>query len=556
MEDSNQISFEALFKKGNLSKIVGSIVTGTVIDIAKDYIYLDIGFKSVAVCEANEFYDPGSQTLSIQRGSTVEVLITGVDEVSGRAYASALQAKNYRAWQNVLRAYENGESVRGKVIMKVKGGLQVDIGIPAFLPQSQVDIVPIKNLDKFIGEEIECKITKINEGAGNIVLSRKAHLQAKKEELKLETLKLLQEGLIVEGTVKSLTDYGAFVDIGGVEGLLHLSDISWGRINHPSEKLEVGQKIVVVVLKYDAEKERINLGLKQLQADPWISVHEKYFVGSKVTGKAVEVTPDGGIILEVEEGIEAYVPASELSWTKKVPNVSRIVSEREKVDVVITAIDENINMLRASIRQLYPNPWEELQKKFQVGSRVKAPITSVTDFGIFVRLTDDIDGLVHVSDFSWTQKIQNPKQIYSMYKKGQEVEVMVLEIDPVLEKVSLGIKQLTPDPWPDIVARYPKGRKLKVKVKQVLDFGVIVQLEPELDGFIHVSELDLPKGEIIKNKYPEGAEIEAEVIKVDNSQRRIGLSEKALKRKEVEGVSSFSGSVTFLDILKQKLQKE
>lgn len=554
MHDSSS-NFEELFKQRSFSKLIGSIVTGTVINVAKDGIYLDIGFKSVAVCDVKEFIGP-SGSVEVSVGDSVEVLITGTNEVTGKAQASRTQAKQYKVWQQVLKAYETGESVRGKVVMKVRGGLQVDIGIPAFLPQSQVDLAPVKNLDKYIGEEYEFKVTKINEAAGNVVLSRKAYLQAKKEELKSETLKVLQEGLIVEGTVKGLADYGAFVDIGGVEGLLHLSDISWGRVNHPSEKLQVGQKVVVVVLKYDPEKERINLGLKQLQADPWISVHEKYFPGMRVSGKAVEVTPDGGIIIEVEEGIEAYVPATELSWTKKVPNVSRIVADRENVEVVITAIDENINMLRASIRQLYPNPWEELQKQFQVGTRFKGPVTSVTDFGIFVRLTNDIDGLVHVSDFSWTQKIQNPKQIYSMFKKGQEVEVVVLEIDPVSEKVSLGIKQLTPDPWPEIVARYPKGRKLKVKVKQALDFGVVVELEEGLDGFIHISELDMAKGDDLKTKYKEGTEIEAEVIKVDNSQRRIGLSEKATKKKEVEGPTSFSGSVTFLDILKQKLPKE
>ncbi|MCS6894025.1 MAG: 30S ribosomal protein S1 [Deltaproteobacteria bacterium] len=554
--DSNSGNFESLFKRTQFSKLVGTVVRGRVVNVTKDFVYLDIGFKSLAESDVSEFLDADGN-LIVAKGDVVDVMITSLNELTGKARGSALQAKQFKIWQKVLDAYKQGLPVKGKVVMKVRGGLQVDIGIPAFLPQSQVDLSQSKNLDKFIGEELEFLITKVNESLGNVVLSRKAFLQQRREALKLETLKLIQEGLIVEGTVKGLADYGAFVDIGGVEGLLHISDISWGRVTHPSEKLTVGQKLVVVVLRYDPEKERINLGLKQLQADPWISVHEKYLVGSRVTGTAVEVTPDGGIILEVEEGIDAYVPATELSWTKKVPNVSRIVADREKIDVVITAIDENINMLRASIKQLYPNPWEELTKKISVGSRIKAHVTSVTDFGIFVRLHEDIDGLIHVSDFSWTQKITNPKQIYSMFKKGQEVEAVVLEIDPVAEKVSLGIKQLTPDPWNDIVARYPKGRKVRGKVKQVLDFGLVVELEKDLDGFVHVSELEIQKGEDLRSKYPDGTELELEVIKVDNNQRRIGLSEKSLRRKEIEGVStSFTGSVTFLDLLKQKLQKE
>ncbi len=555
VEDAESISFQQLFKKINLTKIIGEIFQAKVIEITRDYIYLDIGFKSIAVCESKEILDPyGNPTL--KKGDEVEVLITGINESTGQAIASITQATQLKAWRKALEAYKNGTPVVGKVVMKVKGGLQVDIGIPAFLPQSQVDVVPTKNLDKFIGQQLEFLITKINENQGNVVVSRKGFLLAKRQELRSETLKLIQEGLIIEGTVKGFTDYGAFVDIGGVEGFLHISDISWGRCNHPSEKLQVGQKIVVVVLKFDPEKERISLGLKQLQPDPWLSVHEKYFIGSRAQGRAVEVTPDGGIIVEVEEGIEAFIPSTELSWTKKVPNVSRIVADRERVEFLITEIDESINMLRGSIKQLYPSPWEELTKKIQVGSRLKAPITSVTDFGIFVRLTPEIDGLVHSSDFSWTKKITNPKQIHSMFKKGQEVEVIVLDIDPVAEKVSLGIKQLTPDPWPDIASRYPKGRRVKAKVKQILDFGIIVELEEDLDGLIHLSELDIQKGEDLKSKYPEGTEIECEVIKVDHAQRRLGLSEKACKRKEVQGATTHSGAVTFLDILKQKLQKE
>jgi small subunit ribosomal protein S1 len=554
MEESN-LNFEALLRQSQLKPTSKEVVSGTIVEIGKDYVTLDIGFKGPAFCPLSEL-KLELEKAGLKVGDQIDVIVTSMDDFGGKIYVSYDQACQFKFLKRMADCLNQRLPVKGKVMFKVKGGLQVDVGGPAFLPASQVDLVQHKNLDKFLGQEFEFLVIKIDEAKGSVIVSRKALLEERKEKLRSETLKVLQEGLIVEGTVKSLVDYGAFIDIGEVEGLLHVSDISWGRISHPSEKLQVGQKIVVVVLKYDPEKERLNFGLKQLQPDPWLSVYEKYSVGQKVKGKAVEVTPDGGIILEVEEGIDCFIPSSELSWTKRVPNVSKIVADRQELEVMITSIDNNIGMLRGSLRQLFPNPWEEVLKKYPVGSVVKAPVTSVTDFGIFLRLTDEIDGLVHVSDFSWTHRITNPKQIHQLFRKGQVVEAKVLEIDPQAEKVSLGIKQLTPDPWSDIVARYPKGRRVKCKVKVILDFGLVVELEPELDALIHISELEVPKGEKLESIYPIGSELEAEVIKIDHQQRRISLSVKSLKRKEVEApVMSGSGTVTFLDILKQKLQR-
>ncbi|RMG39906.1 MAG: 30S ribosomal protein S1 [Candidatus Dadabacteria bacterium] len=534
----------------------GRVVPATVDEVGKEYVIVDLGFKSNGLVPVSQFQDEEGK-VTVKEGDRIEVFIIALENDNGQIVVSYEKAQQKRVWDQVEKLFAEGGTVKGKIVQKVKGGLQVDIGIPAFLPGSQVDIRPHRNLDKFIGQEFEYKILKITRDKGNIVLSRRALLVSERDSLREETLKVLAEGVVMEGVVKNVTDYGAFIDLGGIDGLLHITDISWGRINHPADKLSVGETVPVVVLKYDQEKERVSLGMKQLTEDPWLKVPERYPVGTRVKGKVIGLT-DYGAFVEVEEGVEGLVHVSDMSWTKKVRSPAKIVSEGEEVEAVVLGIDADQQRLSLGIKQLMPNPWEELASRHPIGSKVKGVVRSITEFGIFVGIDEGIDGLVHVSDFSWTKRIKDPKEIAELYKKGDEVEAVVLDIDAENERLSLGIKQLTEDPWDTIAQRYPVGSKVKGKVSSITDFGIFVEIEDGIEGLIHNSQLDLEKGQDPAEVYQVGSEIESEVTSVDREERRISLSVRAISRREqksdmAEFMDDAGATVTFGDLLREKI---
>lgn len=557
---SSELSFAAEFEKLVNKKLdtlkPGKIVSGSVVGVNKEMVTVDVGFKSDGVVPVQQFTD-ASGKINAKIGDQVDVCVISLEGENGQVLLSKEKADQLKVWNMVEEAFKSNATISGKVVQKVKGGLQVDIGIPAFLPGSQIDIRPHRNLDKFINETFDFKVLKITRDKGNIVLSRRAVLVSERDHLRSETLKVLQEGVVMEGVVKNVTDYGAFIDLGGIDGLLHITDISWGRVNHPSEKLSVGQNVPVVVLKYDGEKERVSLGMKQLKPDPWLTVHERYPVNAKVGGRITSLT-DYGAFVELEEGVEGLIHVSEMSWTKKVRHPSKMFTEKDKVEAVVLGFDAEQRRIALGLKQLMPNPWVELQKTIPVGSRVKGKVRSVTEFGIFVGVDEGIDGLVHVSDFSWTKRIRDPKEIQELYKKGDEVEAVVLDIDVSNERLSLGIKQLATDPWETIAQRYPVGVKVKGKVTSVTEFGVFVEIEEGIEGLIHNSQLGIDREQNPAEVFVAGTEIESEVTNIDRGERRISLSIRAIrKRHEKEAMAEFmeeqGTAVTFGDLLRQKL---
>ena len=558
-DSSNTLSeFEKLLEGSIETMRPGRIVPGTVVGINKDYVTVDIDYKSDGIVPSEQFEDSeGKMTAKI--GDKVDVFIISLENEMGQVVLSREKAEQRKIWNQVEEIFKSGGTLSGRIVQKVKGGLQVDIGIPAFLPGSQIDIRPHRNLEKFIDQFFDFKVLKITREKGNIVLSRRALLVSERDQLRTETLKVLQEGVVMEGVVKNVTDYGAFIDLGGIDGLLHISDVSWGRINHPSDKLTVGQNIPVVVLKYDEEKERVSLGMKQLTADPWLTVHEKYPHGGRMAGRVVAIN-DAGAVMELEEGVEGFIHVSDMSWRKKVRHPSKVVSEGEAVETVILGIDEENHRVKLGLKQLQPNPWEDLFSRHPIGSRINGKVRSITDFGIFVEIEDGIDGLVHVSDFSWTKRIKDPKEIQELYKKGDEVEAVVLDVDVDNERVSLGVKQLTTDPWETISQRYPVGSKVKGKVSSITDFGVFVEIEDGIEGLIHNSQLGIDKGEDAHALYPIGSPVDSEVINIDREERRISLSIRAIKRRqEKENMAGFMedapSAVTFGDLIRQKIDE-
>ncbi len=538
----------------------GKLIKGRVVGINKDFFTLDIGFKSDGVVPSQQFLDTeGKPTAAL--GDEVEVCILALEGDNGQVLLSKERADQKRIWTRVEDAYKTGSMISGRVVQKVKGGLQVDIGIPAFLPGSQIDIRPHRNLDKFIDQIYEFKVLKITKDKGNIVLSRRAVLMSERDQLRAATLKVLAEGVVMEGVVKNVTDYGAFIDLGGIDGLLHITDISWGRLNHPSEKLSVGQVVPVVVLKYDMEKERVSLGMKQLHTDPWTTVHERFPIGCKVSGKVMSVT-DYGAFVELEEGVEGLIHVSEMSWTKKVRHPSKIVNESDRVEAVVLGIDTEQHRISLGLKQLMPNPWEDLHARHPVGSHVTGKVRSITDFGIFIGVEDGIDGLVHVSDFSWTKRVRDPSEIQQMFKKNDEIEAVVLDIDVASERLSLGVKQLMSDPWDSIPQRYPAGAKIKGKISSLTEFGVFVEIEEGIEGLIHNSQLGLDKEQTAADLFKPGEMIETEVTNIDRNERRISLSIKAIKkrqeREELAGYMSedMGAAVTFGDLLQEKMREK
>ena len=550
--------FEQLLKVGFDASKPGEIVKGKVVSIGREYITVDIGFKSEGHIPTEQFFGADGK-VSVVEGEEVEVLMLAPENEYGDIVLSRDRALQLRAWNRLEDAYKASEPVSGKVVMKVKGGLQVDLGVPAFLPGSQVDIRPQRNLDRYLGEELKFKILKFSRERGNIVLSRRVVLEAERKALKKDTISQLSEGTVLEGIVKNVTDYGAFIDLGGIDGLLHITDMSWGRVNHPGEILSVGQTVPVVVLKYDENNERVSLGMKQLSKNPWARVEETYRPGTTISGKIVSMT-DYGAFVRLDEGIEGLIHVSEMSWTKKIQHPSKVVALGQEVTAMVLEVNSDQQRISLGIKHLTPNPWEEVSREFPIGSKITGKVKSVTDFGIFIGVKDDIDGLVHVSDFSWTKRIKDPKDIKELYKKGDDVEAVVLEIDPASERLSLGIKQLTPDIWESVPHRYPTGVRVKGTVSSITDFGIFLELEEGVEGLVHVSQLGLNREDNVNEKFPLGSEIEAEVLNVDKAERRISLSLKQVKKgKDKEDYAQYmeeSSAITFGDLLQQQIDKK
>jgi small subunit ribosomal protein S1 len=498
----------------------GEIVKGTIIQLTKDFAVVDVGYKSEGQVPISEFVNAKGE-VTIKVGDAVDVLLEARENDSGMVVLSKEKADKMRIWDEISAACERDEIVKGTIVGRVKGGLSVDIGVKAFLPGSQVDIRPVRNLDQYISKEFEFKVIKFNKKRGNIVLSRRVLLEKQREELKKETLKKLKEGAILTGVVKNLTDYGAFIDLGGIDGLLHITDMSWGHVRHPSEVFNVGDEVRVAVLKFDPQTERVSLGLKQIQEDPWHRADEKYPVGTRVKGKVVSVI-DYGAFIEIEPGVEGLVHVSEMSWTKRVKHPSKMLNVGDQVEAVVLDIDPKAKRIALGMKQIEANPWTLLEDKYPIGA-----VKNVTDFGIFVGVEEGIDGLVHVSDLSWTKHVKHPSELY---KKGDEVQAVVLNIDVENERFSLGIKQLQQDPWETLAERQPVGSRVKGKVTKVTDFGAFVEIEQGIEGLVHVSEMREERVENPRDVCKEGDEVEVKIIDINTTDRKVALSIKALGR--------------------------
>jgi len=561
MSDSTQQagggeSFAALFGESTRSFNEGEIAKGKVLSVDSDYVQVDIGFKSEGMIAAWEFMtEEGELTVSV--GDVVEVLVEEVENEDGQLVLSKEKAERLKVWDEISDAYDSESSVEGTIVARVKGGLSVDIGVKAFLPGSQVDLRPVRNLEALLGEKAKFKIIKFNKRRGNIVLSRRALLETERKHMREETLGTLQEGQILDGVIKNLTDYGAFIDLGGIDGLLHITDMSWGRINHPSELFQVGDEIKVKVLKFDQDSERVSLGLKQIQPDPWIDAGMRYPLGMRIQGKVVSLT-DYGAFIELEPGIEGLVHVSEMSWTKRVKHPSKLVNIGDEVEAVVLDVDERERKISLGMKQIEENPWTVIEERYPVGTRVSGQVRNITNFGVFVGLEEGIDGLVHVSDISWTEQVKHPSE---RFEKGDEVEAIVLKIDKENEKFSLGIKQLQPNPWEEILRKYTVGSEVTGPVKSVTDFGVFVQLEEGIDGLVYSSELAPERIENPADHFTVDQQVTALVTKVDANEQKISLSIRAVNDKaeraalkELAEQQSASQTTTLGDLLAEKLR--
>ena len=498
----------------------GEIIEGTVVGMEGEYVLVDVGYKSEGLVPRFEFPSRGRD---LQPGDRVEVFVEEREDDDGLIVLSKEKANRIKIWDEISKAHDNDEIIQGEVVARIKGGLTVDIGLKAFLPGSQVDLRPVRNLDQFIGKSFDMKIIKLNRKRGNIVLSRRVLLEDERAELKRETLANLTEGMEKVGVVKNITDYGAFIDLGGIDGLLHITDMSWGRVSHPSELLSIGDSVKVIVLKYDKERERVSLGHKQITPDPWENVEIKYPMTGKVRGRVVSIT-DYGAFVELEQGVEGLVHVSEMSWTRRVRHPSKFVAVGDVVEAVVLNLDKEGRRISLGMKQVEANPWTTVEEKYPVGMRVTGSIRNLTEFGAFVALDEGIDGLIHISDISWTQRFKHPSEIL---RKGQEIEAVVLSVDVEKERLSLGMKQITPDPWDDINDRYAVDDDIEAKITKITNFGVFAAPEEELEGLVHISELDSDKVKEPQDVVRVGDVFKMRVIKIDREQRRLGLSIRA-----------------------------
>ena len=524
-------SFEKMLEESlNSKKIqIEEVTKGTVIQITSDYVVVDVGYKSEGQIPIEEFKNLDNQ-VTVKEGDEVDVFIEGWENENGMMILSKEKADRMKVWDKVSSVYEEDGVIEGRIISRIKGGLAVDIGLKAFLPGSQIDLHPIRELDKLIGETFQFKILKLSKKRGNIVLSRRSILEKQRESLRVETLKKIEEGAVVKGVVKNITDYGVFIDLGGIDGLLHVTDISWGRITSPGDYFMIGDETDVKILSYDKENQRVALGYKQLKTNPWEIVEKKYPIGSRVTGKVVNIT-NYGCFIELEEGVEGLIHISEMSWTKKIKHPSQVISIGDLVEAVVLDMDVPKKRISLGLKQLEPNPWSVIEEKYPVGTVVEGIIKNITDFGIFIGLDEGIDGLVHISDISWIQKIKHPAEIY---KKSDMVKAVVLSIDKVHERFSLGIKQLEPDPWEEVPNKYRRGQVVKGVVTNVTDFGVFLEIEDGVEGLVHVSEISEDKAKNLKEFFKVGEELEVLIISLDKRNRKIGLSLRELKQVQEE----------------------
>ncbi len=511
----------------------GTVVEGIIIAVRPDGVMVDVGYKSEGLIHREEFTN--EEFAAAKVGDSLRIYLESREDHEGRVVLSKERAGRMEVWDRLRQLYEQGQSVEGKVISKIKGGLIVDIGVKAFLPGSQADIRPTRQVDQLIGRNFPMKIIKIDHRRGNVVVSRRAYLEESREQRRRTTLAGLEEGKVIHGAVKNITEYGAFVDLGGLDGLLHITDMSWGRIGHPSEVVRVGDRIEVMVLKHDQERGRISLGLKQLTPDPWSQVLQKYPVGHRVQGRVVSLT-DYGAFVELQPGVEGLVHVSEMSWSHEVRDPSKLVSVSQIVEAVVLNVDVENRRISLGMKQLQPNPWDQIEQKYPVGTRVRGAVRTVTDFGVFVGLEEGIDGLIHISDLSWTKRVSHPSE---MFRKGQEVEAVILKVDKEKERLSLGYKQLTQDPWEKVVPiKYPVGTHVQGKVVKVADFGVFAEMEDGIEGLVHASELG-PAPRAFKI----GMDITAKVIRVDLAERKMALSIKEYQRDQMNEYQSRQVSV-------------
>ncbi|MGD8774370.1 MAG: 30S ribosomal protein S1 [Syntrophobacterales bacterium] len=529
-EQLKEQTFQELYEESLKSIKEGEVVRGSIIQVTDDYVMVDIGYKSEGQIRISEFADEEGN-ISAKVGDEVDVLLEYHEDENGDIVLSKEKAAKIKVWDEISRIYKEDGVIEGRIVSKVKGGLSVDIGVQAFLPGSQVDLRPVRNLDSLIGQQVSFKILKYNKKRRNVVLSRRVLLEKERESLKAETLQRLEEGKVLEGIVKNITEYGVFVDLGGIDGLLHITDMSWGRVGHPSEMCSIGDTIEVMVLNFDSEKERVSLGLKQLSEDPWHTVEDRYPVTNRVTGRVVSLT-DYGAFVELEPGIEGLIHVSEMSWTAKIRHPSKVVSVGDVVEAVVLNLNKENKRISLGMKQVEPNPWDVIGEKYPVGTTIQGKIKNITDFGLFIGIDEGIDGLVHISDLSWTKRIKHPSELY---KKGEEIQAIVLNIDKENERFSLGVKQLNPDPWEEIPSRYPVGSSVVGTVTNVTDFGLFVEIEEGIEGLVHVSEISKEKIKTPVGLFQEGQEVTAKVVNIGKEERKIGLSLKRLEESEEKG---------------------
>ena len=507
--------YEETFK--NLEE--GTITEGRVVAVTKDKVVVDIGYKSEGMIPNDQFSTEELQNIKV--GDRLQVYIEECEDADGNLVLSKEKADKMKIWEELEKLFNDGKSIDGKIVARIKGGMMVDIGVKAFLPGSQIDLHPVRDLDGLVGRTFPLKIIKINHRRGNVVVSRRVLLEETRDSKRKTTLSTLKEGQLIQGVVKNITDYGAFIDLGGIDGLLHITDMSWGRVGHPSEMFNIGDKVEVSVLKYDRETGRISLGLKQKSADPWTGVASKYAIGTRVRGRVVSLT-DYGAFIELEPGVEGLVHVSVMSWTHEVRHPSRVVSIGDQVEAAVLNVDPASRKISLGMKQTAPNPWDMVEGKYAIGTRIEGKVKSLTDFGAFVGLEEGIDGLIHISDMSWTKHIKHPSELF---KKGQKVEAVVLRIDKEKERLSLGYKQLKNDPWDDeIPNRYAVGDVAVGKVSKVADFGIFVELDGGVEGLIHISEAGLDPQAKLEEKFKLQDEVTAKIIKVDREERKIALS--------------------------------
>ena len=519
--DAPEESMEDWFNRGVGDIEEGEVVRGTVVEVRDSEVLVDIGYKSEGTIAIEEFRHAGALP---KLGDEIEVYLESKEDSEGLIVLSKDKADKIKVWDAISKSHDSGTPVEGKVVEVVKGGLSVDVGVRAFLPGSQVDLRPVKNLASMLGQVIRAKVIKLNRRRGNVVLSRRAVLEEEREEKRKHTLSVLSEGMVLTGAVKNITDYGAFIDLGGIDGLLHVTDMSWGRVGHPSEIFQIGDQVEVVVLHFDRETGRVSLGYKQKSSDPWAVVDDRYPVGAKVQGRVVSLTNYGAFV-ELEPGVEGLVHVSEMSWTRRVRHPSKLVNVGDMVDVMVLDVNKATKRISLGMKQVEADPWATIDERYKPGERIEGKVRNLTDFGAFVELEPGVDGLLHISDMSWTRNIGHPSEIL---KKGQSVETQVLNVDRDNKRISLGLKQIQPDPWESVSQRYPMGSRVTGKVVRLTDFGAFVELEAGVDGLLHVSQMSSRPIASPADLVNVGDELTLMVIRVDPNERRIGLSLKDL----------------------------